>query len=89
MYFRTALLSRYHHQLQLRLPRTNYFFPQVLHNSRLRPFTATSAAMADGVSADLLRSKLTEGLKAQHVEVDDLSGAPASFFLPMYYLMNV
>lgn len=74
MYFRTSTLLSRSCRYFLRTPVHQSYSP---FSVSARSLAAVNAAMADatsGVTADLIKAKLTDQLQAQHVEIEDLSG---------------
>lgn len=80
MFSRSTTIFRRGCRYLLRAP-VHHHLPQVKKSPfslSARSFAAIDAAMADsttGVTAELVRGKLIEKLQAQHVEIEDLSGA--------------
>ncbi|PKY06056.1 bola-like protein [Aspergillus campestris IBT 28561] len=80
MYSRTSTLLSRSCRYFLRTPVHQSFSP---FSVSARSFAAVNAAMADatnGVTADLIKAKLTDQLQAQHVEIEDLSGGCGQAF---------
>ena len=79
MYSRTSTLLSRSCRYFLRTPVHQSYSP---FSVSARSFAAVNAAMADatqGVTADLIKAKLTDQLQAQHVEIEDLSGKSRCF----------